>query len=40
MTRVPPHTIIFKSKLDPVAVELALSSLIAGEQEGERIKDA
>ncbi|HEX8140999.1 MAG TPA: DUF790 family protein [Pyrinomonadaceae bacterium] len=32
LTRVPPHTIIFKSKLDPVSVELELNRLIAGEQ--------
>jgi predicted nuclease of restriction endonuclease-like RecB superfamily len=32
LTRVPPHTIIFKSKLDPISVELELNRLIAGEQ--------
>jgi predicted nuclease of restriction endonuclease-like RecB superfamily len=32
LTRVPPHTIIFKTSLDPVAVELALSELISQEQ--------
>lgn len=33
LTRVPPHTVIFKSKLDPISVELALNSLISGETE-------
>jgi predicted nuclease of restriction endonuclease-like RecB superfamily len=28
LTRVPPHTIIFKRSLDPVAVELAVNELI------------
>lgn len=32
LTRVPPHTIIFKRNLEQVAVELALSELISGEQ--------
>jgi predicted nuclease of restriction endonuclease-like RecB superfamily len=31
VTRVPPHAIIYKSRLDPVAVELALNALISGE---------
>jgi predicted nuclease of restriction endonuclease-like RecB superfamily len=35
VTRVPPHAIIFKNKLDPISVELALSSLISGEQASE-----
>lgn len=33
LSRVPPHTIIFKSKLDPIAVELALNGLILSNQE-------
>lgn len=32
LTRVPPHTIIFKSSLDPVAVELAINELITQEK--------
>jgi predicted nuclease of restriction endonuclease-like RecB superfamily len=32
LTRVPPHTVIFKSKLDPISVELILNSLIAGDR--------
>jgi uncharacterized protein len=32
MTRIPPRTIIYKSRLDPVAIELALNGLISGEQ--------
>lgn len=32
LTRIPPHTIIFKTSLDPVAVELALNELISQEQ--------
>lgn len=31
LSRVPPHTIIFKSKLDPISVELELNKLIAGD---------
>jgi predicted nuclease of restriction endonuclease-like RecB superfamily len=31
LTRVPTHTIIFKSKLDPISVELELNKLIAGD---------
>jgi uncharacterized protein len=40
LTRVPPHTIIFKSKLDPIAVELALNGLISGEAENLQSEDA
>ncbi|HEY6186138.1 MAG TPA: DUF790 family protein [Pyrinomonadaceae bacterium] len=32
LTRVPPHTIIFKSKLDAISVELELNKLIAGDR--------
>ncbi|MBA2734936.1 MAG: DUF790 family protein [Acidobacteria bacterium] len=32
LTRVPPHTIIFKRSLDPVAVELAVNDLIFQDQ--------
>jgi predicted nuclease of restriction endonuclease-like RecB superfamily len=32
LTRVPPHTIIFKRSLDPIAVELAINDLIFQEQ--------
>jgi uncharacterized protein len=32
LTRTPPHTIIFKRSLDPVAVELAVNELISQEQ--------
>ena len=32
LSRVPPHTIIFKSKLDPISVELALNTSISGDQ--------
>jgi predicted nuclease of restriction endonuclease-like RecB superfamily len=32
LTRVPPHVIIFKKKLDPVVVELALNELINQEE--------
>jgi predicted nuclease of restriction endonuclease-like RecB superfamily len=32
LTRVPPHTIIFKRSLDPVAVELAVNELVFQEQ--------
>ena len=32
LTRVPPHTIIFKTNLDPVALELTLNELISQEQ--------
>jgi predicted nuclease of restriction endonuclease-like RecB superfamily len=32
LTRIPPHTIIFKRSLDPVAVELALNALVSQEQ--------
>jgi predicted nuclease of restriction endonuclease-like RecB superfamily len=31
LTRIPPHAIIFKKKLEPVAVELAIEKLLAGE---------
>jgi predicted nuclease of restriction endonuclease-like RecB superfamily len=31
LTRVPPHVIVFKKKLEPVAVELAIEKLLAGE---------
>ncbi|HEV2915665.1 MAG TPA: DUF790 family protein [Pyrinomonadaceae bacterium] len=34
MTRTPPHTIIYKRTLDPMAVELALNALVAGESAG------
>ena len=40
LTRVPPHTIIFKSKLDPISVELALDSLISGEMENNQGTEA
>ncbi|MBA3766361.1 MAG: DUF790 family protein [Acidobacteria bacterium] len=40
LTRVAPHTIIFKSKLDPISVELALISLISGETENTRLENA
>jgi predicted nuclease of restriction endonuclease-like RecB superfamily len=39
LTRVPPHTIIFKSKLDPIVVELALNSSISGEAENLQPED-
>ncbi len=39
LTRVPPHTIIFKSKLDPISVELALNSLISGETENIQLEN-
>jgi predicted nuclease of restriction endonuclease-like RecB superfamily len=39
LTRVPPHTIIFKSKLDPIAVELTLNSSISGEAENLQLED-
>jgi predicted nuclease of restriction endonuclease-like RecB superfamily len=32
LTRIPPHTIIFKRSLDAVAVELALGELVSKEQ--------
>lgn len=32
LTRTPPHTIIFKTKLDPIMVELALNTLISGDE--------
>lgn len=32
LTRIPPHTIIFKRSLDPVTVELAISELVSEEQ--------
>lgn len=32
LTRIPPHTIIFKRSLDPVTVELAVNELISQEQ--------
>jgi len=32
LTRIPPHTIIFKRSLDPIAVELAINELILQEQ--------
>jgi predicted nuclease of restriction endonuclease-like RecB superfamily len=32
LSKVPPHTIIFKSKLDSISVELELNRLIAGDQ--------
>ncbi|HEY0405420.1 MAG TPA: DUF790 family protein [Pyrinomonadaceae bacterium] len=31
LTRVPPHVIVYKKRLEPVAVELALEKLLAGE---------
>jgi predicted nuclease of restriction endonuclease-like RecB superfamily len=31
LTRVPPHVIVFKKNLEPVAVELAIEKLLAGE---------
>jgi predicted nuclease of restriction endonuclease-like RecB superfamily len=31
LTRVPPHVIVFKKHLEPVAVELAIEKLLAGE---------
>jgi uncharacterized protein len=34
VTKVPPHTIIYKSRLDPVAVELALNTLVYGAEDG------
>lgn len=40
LTRVPPHTIIFKSKLDPVVVELALDSSVSGETKDLLLEDA
>ena len=35
MTRVPPHAIIYKRNLEPIAVELALGQLAAAEPEGQ-----
>lgn len=32
LTRIPPHTIIFKRSLDAVAVELAVNELVSSEQ--------
>jgi predicted nuclease of restriction endonuclease-like RecB superfamily len=31
LTRVPPHVLVFKRKLEPVAVELAIEKLLAGD---------
>jgi len=31
LTRIPPHVIVFKKNLEPVAVELAIEKLLAGE---------
>jgi len=31
LTRIPQHVIVFKKKLEPVAVELAIEKLLAGE---------
>ena len=31
LTRTPPHVIVFKKRLEPVAVELAIEKLLAGE---------
>jgi predicted nuclease of restriction endonuclease-like RecB superfamily len=33
LTKIPPHTIIFKRNLDPASVELMLEELIAGKEE-------
>jgi hypothetical protein len=33
LTRVPENVIVFKSKLDPVIVELAINRLIGEERE-------
>jgi predicted nuclease of restriction endonuclease-like RecB superfamily len=32
LTRIPAHTVIFKTKLDPIMIELALNSLIKDEE--------
>lgn len=32
LTRIPPHVIVFKKSLEPVAVELAMEKLLAGPQ--------
>lgn len=33
LTRIPPHTIVFKTRLDPITVELMLNAFVAGDNE-------